>query len=115
MRIGGEQQAGVVVDQVENLDVSPVGQAPVGRVGLPELVRQGRLEADERESRPLVRLRGDQPVAPKDAPYRRRRGNRLEAAAEMVGDRRRPGVVTGLGQLGPQQGCGRRKRRARAA
>ena len=38
--IGGHDRPGVVVDEVEDLDVSAVGQGPVGDVGLPALVRQ---------------------------------------------------------------------------
>ena len=44
----GQQQPGVVVEPVEDLDVGAVGEAPVGEVGLPELVRLVRLEADYR-------------------------------------------------------------------
>ena len=35
----GNGQAGVVVEQVEDLHFGVIGQAPVGDVGLPELVR----------------------------------------------------------------------------
>ena len=53
-RVGdaGEEVAGVVVEDVEDLHIADAGQAPVGEVGLPGLVRQfgsepaqGRLRA----------------------------------------------------------------------
>jgi hypothetical protein len=92
----------VVVDDVEDLDVGAVGQPPVRRVGLPQLVGQGRLEPHERRARALVRLGRDQPVAAQDPPHRGRGGRRPESAADMVGDGRRTGVVAGGGELGAQ-------------
>lgn len=41
----GDGQSGVVVDDVEDFDLAVIGQAPVGDVGLPELVGQVGLEA----------------------------------------------------------------------
>jgi hypothetical protein len=35
----GQNQARVVVDQVEDLDFAAIGEQPMGRVGLPHLVR----------------------------------------------------------------------------
>jgi len=105
--LGGEQQAGVVIHEIEDLDVAPVGQAPVGRVGLPQLVGQGGLEPDERRARPLVRLGRDQVVTPEDAPDRRRRRGVGEPPGEVVGDRRRATVVAGRRELGAQLNDGR--------
>jgi len=65
--VGGEEQARVVVDDIEDLDVGPVGQAPVGRVGLSQLVGQRGLEPDERRARPRVGLGRDRVMAPEAA------------------------------------------------
>jgi hypothetical protein len=54
----GGEQAGVVVEVVEDFDVGAVGEAPVSGVALPHLVGQRRLEADERGLGTLLRLRG---------------------------------------------------------
>ena len=72
---------------------------PVGGVRLPELVGQFSLKADERRSRPLVRLWGDQPVAGEDAPDGRHRGRGAELRTEVVGNRVRAAVMAGLGEL----------------
>jgi hypothetical protein len=37
-RVGGDQQARVIVDHVQDLDLALVCEAPVGDVGLPALV-----------------------------------------------------------------------------
>jgi hypothetical protein len=42
-----DKQAGVVVDEVQDLDLGVLGQVPVGGVGLPAFVGQAGLEADE--------------------------------------------------------------------
>jgi hypothetical protein len=47
----------VVVEAIENLDISAVGELPMGGVRLPELVGEFSREADERGARSLVRLR----------------------------------------------------------
>jgi hypothetical protein len=54
----GEKEAGVVVLEVEDLGIAAVRQGPVGGVGLPHLVGQLRLEADEGGPGPLVGLGG---------------------------------------------------------
>jgi hypothetical protein len=41
----GDGQAGVVVDDVEDLHFGVIGQPPVGDVGLPQLVGLGGAEA----------------------------------------------------------------------
>jgi hypothetical protein len=53
---GGDQEAGVVIDDVEDLDVSAVGQGPVGGVGLPALFGQLGLETPPRAAGPQLRL-----------------------------------------------------------
>jgi hypothetical protein len=50
----GEQVAGVVIKPGADLDLAPVGEAPVGKVGLPDLVWRGGLEADPGAARALA-------------------------------------------------------------
>jgi hypothetical protein len=38
-RAGGDQQAGVVVDDVEDLHLGAIRERPVGHIGLPALIR----------------------------------------------------------------------------
>jgi hypothetical protein len=46
-RPAGHEQSRVIVDHVQDLDVTPVGELPVGDVSLPALVRHLGLESDE--------------------------------------------------------------------
>jgi hypothetical protein len=87
-RLAGQEQPGVVVDHVEDLDVGAAGQAPVGDVGLPHLVRQLCLEADQRAARALLRLGSNKPLPLEDPPDRRARGHLLAPylLGEVVGD-----------------------------
>lgn len=52
----GQEQAGVVVFEVEDLDRAAVGELRGGGLALPYLVGEGGLEAGERAFEPLVRL-----------------------------------------------------------
>ena len=63
--VGGDRQgvAGVIVEPGQDLDVGAVGEAVVGEVGLPGLVRLVGFEADVGGAGPLLGLRGDQPGA----------------------------------------------------
>ena len=79
-RPGRDQQAGVVVDDVEDLHVGAVGERPVGGVGLPALVGQLGLEPPPRALGPLVGLGGDEPPAGQHPPDRRDRRHRPAAA-----------------------------------
>jgi hypothetical protein len=99
--VGGraQEQAGAVVEEVEDLDRAAVGELPGSRVDLPGLIRQLGLEADERTLRPLVRLRGDQALALENPPDRGHRGQGLNALGEVVLEGLRTGVVAGCGQL----------------
>jgi len=63
---GGEQVAGVVVDEVQDLHVLSCAEAHVGEVGLPGLVRQVGLEAGVGGLGPLLRLRGHLAVPGQD-------------------------------------------------
>ena len=42
---GGDQESGVVVDHVQNLDVAAVGEGPAGGVALPTFIGQLGLES----------------------------------------------------------------------
>ena len=88
----GEQVARVVVEPVEDLDLAPVGQAPMGEVGLPDFVRCRGLEPDPRAARALARLGHDQSGGVEDAPDRRARRHGQARALEVPGDRDRTRV-----------------------
>jgi len=55
-RAGRDDQAGVVIDDVEDLHDRVAVEVPVGRVGLPAFVGQLGFEANERRAGPLVGL-----------------------------------------------------------
>jgi hypothetical protein len=89
----------VVVDEIEDLDPGGIGEVPFGGVGLPELVGQLGLEADEGGLGPLVRLGCDQAVALEDAPDSGPRRWVGEAAGEVMEDGLRPSVEASRNQL----------------
>jgi hypothetical protein len=68
----GDAESGVVVDDVEDLDEGPVGDADMGHVGLPAFVGEIGDEADIGAARPFVWLGSDEPSSVEDAPDRRR-------------------------------------------
>ena len=94
----GHEKPRVVVDPVQDLDVGPVGEDPVGSVGLPALVGHRGFEPDERAPRSLLGLRGDEAPAGQDPPDRR--GSRRASVTPLEVDRNRvgPGIVTLLRQ-----------------
>ena len=98
----GEQVAGVVVEPGADLDLAPVGQAPVGEVGLPDLVGRGGLEPDPGAARALARLGHDQPGGVEDAPDRRGRRRRQALAPEVPGNGGGARVQTSGSELEPQ-------------
>src|SRR3981081_3936373 len=98
----GQAEAGMVIEQVQDLDVTAVGQQPVGGVGLPELVGQLGLKAYPRWLGALVWLRLDQALGLEDAPDGRPGGRPSQAEAEVVGDGLGTGVKAGLAELSPQ-------------
>jgi hypothetical protein len=100
--IRAQEQARVVVDQVEDLHHLARGQAPGGDVRLPQLVGQLGAEADQRRARALVRLWDYQPLTPENAPDARERWDVLPIDGEVLGDRRRPGIVAESLQLAAQ-------------
>jgi len=93
----------VVVEPVQDLDLAPVGQAPVGEVGLPQLVGRGRLEPDPRAARALARLGHDEAGRVQDPPDGRGRRGRHALAPQVPGDRDGTGVETAPGELGAQR------------
>ena len=86
----------MVVDDVEDLDVGPVGEGPVGGVGLPALVGQVGFEALPGAAWSFLGLGCDEPSSDQDPPDRGCRRRWLAAASvaelEVVGDGGRAGV-----------------------
>jgi hypothetical protein len=102
MGSAGEQEAGVVIEPVEDLHLGPVSQPPVDEVRLPHLIGLGHLEPRIGRSRPLARLRADQP-GPVEDPVDRRRGGRLVALPfQMPSDRHGTAVEAVRDQLRSQ-------------
>jgi hypothetical protein len=95
----GDQEPGVIIDDVEDLHAGAAGQLPVSDVHLPALVRQVRAEPHVRRSRPFLRLRGDQAAAAQHPPDRRRRRHLVTALGQVPGDRLRPGIQALPSQL----------------
>ena len=98
-----EQEAGMVVEPVEDLDPGPVREAPVGEVGLPQLVGRRGLEADPRAARALARLGHDQPGGVEDAPDGRGRRDRQALATEVPRDGDRSAIETAAHEFRPQR------------
>jgi hypothetical protein len=97
--VGGDTHARVVVDHVDDLDLGPVGQAPVRHVGLPALVRQVRLERAPGALRPLVRLGHDEATPTEHSPDRRDRRHVAATPLKVGVDRLGAGVDAELAQL----------------
>ncbi len=93
----------VVVHEVDDLDtlplVGPVVDGPVGHVGLPGLVGQGRLEALPGGPRSLLGLGGDEPPADEGPVDSGPPGGRPVALRQVVLDRQGAGVQPFLVQL----------------
>ena len=96
--IGGHQQPGVIVDHVQDLDLGAVGQAPVGDVGLPSLVRQIGFEPDERGAGRFCGWGVTKPRRRKDPPDRRDRRAGAVAARQVIGDRVGAGIQALIGE-----------------
>lgn len=93
-------QPGVVVDDVQDLDLGAGGQPHVGHVHLPALVGQLGAEADVGALRALVGLGGDEAPGLEYPPDRGDGGNDSPAQpGEVHPDRLSPGVIAGLDQL----------------
>ena len=89
--VGADVQgvARVVIEPGDDLRVGAVGQADVGEVGLPALVRLLGLEADVRALRLLLRGR-DHPAVPGQDPRDRRPGHRGAVPVQVPADRLGP-------------------------
>src|SRR6266478_3531632 len=92
----------MVIDEVEDLDFAGVGQAPLGGIGLPELIRQLGLEADERSLGAFVRLRSDQAMALENAPDGDPGRSARKAAGQVMKDGLRTCVESGRRELGTE-------------
>jgi hypothetical protein len=90
--IRADQEPGVIVDRVQDLDVGARGELPVGDVFLPALVGHLGCEPDPRGLRSLLGLGGDEPATGQDPPDRRHRRGIEAATAKVVGDRVRAGI-----------------------
>jgi hypothetical protein len=90
-RIGGDQEPGVIIDHVQDLDPGVVGEVPVGDVCLPSLVRHLCFEPDERAPWPFLRLGCDEAPTRQDPPDRGDRGDRGLAVTPRQVDRDRVG------------------------
>ena len=103
--VGGDVQgvAGVVVEPGDDLDAfgepACVGEGVVGEVGLPGLVRHGRLEADVGGLGAFLRLGGDRAVAGQDAVHGGPRQRDVVVVFEVPGQGVGAGVVAGLEEL----------------
>jgi hypothetical protein len=91
----GDDEAGVVVNEVEDLDVAPGPECPVGDVALPALVGSA-VEADQRRLRAFLGFGGDEPSPCEDLPDRRDRGTVVTAFGEVPVNGPRAGVETGI-------------------
>lgn len=98
-RHAGQQQPGMVVEEVEDLHVAAGSQPVVGEVGLPHLVRELGFEPQVGRFRSFLRLGGDVAVARQDPPHRRRRHRRLVVLGEVPADGVCAGVEALLDQL----------------
>ena len=96
---GGDQEPGVIVDDVEDLGAGAGGERPVGDVHLPPLVRQVRAEPGCRRTAVVLRLRHYQPAPAQYPPDRRHRRHRVAVAGQVPGDRVRPGIQALPGQV----------------
>lgn len=99
----GQQVAGVVIEEVQDLDIGAIRQAPVGEIGLPGFVGLVGLEALPGRTRPFMWLVGHQAAGAEDAVDRRVRRDRECLLVKMPGDHRGTGVEPlnhqGLAQL----------------
>jgi hypothetical protein len=100
--IGGHQEPRVVIDDVQDLHIGPVGEHDVGDVCLPPLVRELGLEPDEGALRSLLGLGGDEAPPGEDAPDRGGSGGAPAAGGEVEGDGVGPGVQASFIEVLPE-------------
>ena len=99
---GGQQEPGVVVDEVQHLHITPTAESHVGEVGLPGLVRQLGGEADVGAAWPLLRLCSDVAVPGQNPVHGRRGQAHLITVFQVPGQRVRASVQALLAQLPAQ-------------
>ena len=95
----GHQEPGVIVDHVQDLDLGPVGEAPMGDVGLPPLVRHRSLEPDEGAPGSFLGLRVTNPRREGSARSSRPKAVAARDAAQVDSDRVGTGIDAEVGQL----------------
>jgi hypothetical protein len=88
----------VVIEDVEDLHLGAVGEVPKGDVGLPELVGEVSLEADEGGAWPLVGLGRNQALAGEDAPDGGDSGDFGDQGDQVMGDGLGAGVMAVVDQ-----------------
>ena len=96
-RLRGDEQPGVVIDDVEDLHVGAVGELPGGVIELPAFVGSFGGEAAVGPLGTLGGVINDEPAGLEDPPDRRFR-RQTRQAGEIPGDRRRPGIQPGIGE-----------------
>lgn len=98
----GDQEPGVVVEPVEDLDVGAVGQVPVGEVGLPALVGLCGFEASVGGPGSLPWFGHDRAGVMEDSADGGCGGRGVSALGQVPHDGDRAGVEAVVGQLQPQ-------------
>src|SRR5215468_11068690 len=83
----GDQEPGVIVDDVEDLGAGAAGQLPVSDVHLPSLVRQVSAKPRVRGPGAFLRLWCYQPTPAQHPPNRRYRRHQITAPGQVPGDR----------------------------
>jgi hypothetical protein len=92
--VAAHDEAGVVVDLVEDLYLGSIREGPVGDVELPTFVGLISFEPHETALGTLVRLRSDEAPPAQHPPDRRDRRGLPQAALEMERDRLGTGVMS---------------------
>ncbi len=87
---GGEEDPGVVVDEVHDPHLFAAGQDPLGGVDLPGAVGRRPLETPPGRPGPFLRLRRHQTPPHQRPMNRRHRWDRPSGPGQVVGDRLRP-------------------------
>jgi hypothetical protein len=82
--VGGNAEAGVVVEDVQDLYLRPVAESPMGDVGLPAFIRLVGAEPLPRRSGSFLWLRDDEPAPAQDPPDRGDRRHRVNPGGHQV-------------------------------
>lgn len=94
--------SGVVVDEAEDLGVGAVGEVPVGEVGLPGFVGEGRFEADIGGAGTFLRLGFDESCGAEMSPDRGGRDGDVVVVGQVPGDGVGAGIEASFEELGAQ-------------